>query len=157
MRKGIAKNPNLDQKQFNTMYFYRRSTLIPDICKNYDPIKSQPKNLSTSKLGKLYQCNNFESHEGFKDGCLFCCNWTTHENDDRDYKSTPEKMVAYYISLYKTDSEKFIHFFTKRQLHNEKKKILEGILECDFVNEEVIKHLDENWSNLVREVGLSLV
>lgn len=46
--------------------------------------------------------------------------------------------------------------FRKRDF-KEKKKILEGILECDFTNETIIKYLDENWSNLIREVGLSLV
>lgn len=147
-------------KQSHAMDSYTTThggSLIPDICKNYDPIKSQPKNSSTSKLGRLYQCNNFESHEGLKDGCLFCCHWVTFEGEDKGHKSTPEKMVAYYVSLYNEDSNKFIRFFKKRKDYKDKKKILEGLLECDFVNEEVIKYLDESWPNLVREVGLSLV
>lgn len=141
----------------HTSHPHPRGSLIPDLCKNYDPIKSQPTNLSTSKLGRLHHCNNFESHEGMKDGCLFCANWVTHEGEDKGYKSKPEKMVAYYVSLYKTDADKFIRFFQKRRDYKDKKKILEGIIECDFVNEKIIKYLDESWSNLVREVGLNLI
>jgi hypothetical protein len=153
---GYSPSFTLDEKQFNTMYAYPGGSLIPDICKNYDPIKSEPKILSTSKLGRLYHCKNFESYEGMKDGCLFCCNWVTHDGGDRGYESLPEKMVAYYISLYKEDSEKFIRFFRKRKF-KEQKKILESILECEFTNETIIQYLDENWSNLVREVGLGVI
>jgi len=135
---------------------YKGGTLIPDICKNYDPIKSKPKDIEYANR-KVYECNNFESHEGMEFGCLFCCNWVNHDGEDHGYKSTPEKMMKYYVNLYKTDSEKFIRFFQKRRNHNDKKKILEGILECDFVNEKVVKYLDEHWSNLVREVGLNII
>ncbi len=137
----------------HTSHSYPCGSLIPDLCKNYDPIKSKPK----GSQGRLYHCNNFESHEGMTDGCLFCANWITHDGEDNGYKSKPEKMVAYYVSLYKTDAEKFIRFFQKRREQKDKKKILEGILECDFNNEEVIKYLDEHWPNLVREVGLSVI
>lgn len=154
---GYVSRPSEKLTRDHTNNPHPGGSLIPDICKNYDPIKSEPKSISTYKLGRLYQCNNFESHEGMKDGCLFCANWVTHEGEDKGYKSKPEKMVAYYISLYKTDAEKFIRFFQKRREQKDKKKILEGILECDFVNEKVVKYLDESWSNLVREVGLNSV
>ncbi|MDP2907918.1 MAG: hypothetical protein Q8O03_08320 [Nanoarchaeota archaeon] len=152
---GYTSKPNQGLTRDHTKRSYSGSTLIPDICKNYDPIKSEPKGISCSQ-GRLYHCNNFESHEGMKDGCLFCCNWVSHDGEDKGYKSTPEKMITYYTSLYKEDSDKFVRFFRKRDF-KEKKKILEGILECDFTNETIIKYFDENWSNLVREVGLSLV
>lgn len=155
-------------KPYSTRYdtpikAYRREsipyTTIPDDCKNYDPIKTELDRYTqrSIKSGRIYPCNNFENHEGIKDGCLFCCNWVTFNGEDKGHKSSPEKMVTYYISLYKNDAEKFIRFFKKRHLHSDKKKILEGILECDFVNEEVIKYLDDYWQNLIRETGFSMI
>lgn len=139
-------------------YPIKPSTSIPSNCKNYDPIKTElDRYVGSTNSGRLYPCNNFENHEGTKDGCLFCCNWVTLNGEDKGHKSSPEKMISYYVSLYKNDAEKFIRFFKKRQLNDDKKKILEGILKCDFVNEEVIKYLDTFWWRLVREVGLSTI
>ncbi|MBM3200224.1 hypothetical protein FJZ53_04765 [Candidatus Woesearchaeota archaeon] len=156
--------PKKDDKKLTRDYTsnpYPGGTLIPDICKNYEPIKSKPRDIEYADR-KVYECNNFESHEGMEYGglfccSLFCCNWVNRDGEDHGYKSAPEKMVKYYVNLYKTDSEKFIRFFQKRRNQDDKKKILEGILSCDFSNEEVIKYLDSHWSDLVREVGLNII
>lgn len=134
----------------------RLSTAIPNDCKNYEPLKSELDRYIWGKKSRIdYPCNNFENHEGIKEGCLFCCNWINLKGENKGHKSSPEKMVSYYVSLYKNDAEKFIRFFRKRQSNKDKKKILEGILECDFVNEEIIKYLDSCWPDLIREVGFS--
>jgi len=59
----------------------------------------------------------------------------------------------YPLILYKEDSEKFIEFFDKEEIDNQK-EILELILNCDYENKEVIDWLDENKKEMVREIGL---
>lgn len=59
-----------------------------------------------------------------------------------------------YLKLYKGDSGRFIEYFTNRILE-EKKVILKDLLECDFINDEIVEWLNQNETELVREVGFN--
>jgi hypothetical protein len=134
---------------------------IPDTCKGYNPIPSKPAGVWSEKSGLLYKCRNWANDRVLVSGvpaygnlegaCLYCDNWQT---PDGEYKNMPPEEVA--IAFYKKNSDKFIEYFPK-QTALSKKMILKEIFKCDFVNEEVIRWLDKEESELVREVGLSLV
>ncbi len=59
-----------------------------------------------------------------------------------------------YIRLYKEDASIFIDYFKNRS-QEEKKIIMKDIMECEHVNENAINWLNENESELIREVGLN--
>lgn len=59
-----------------------------------------------------------------------------------------------YLKLYQEDAEGFINYFTDR-CTEEKKVILKDIMECDSINDKVIEWLNNNESDLVREVGIN--
>lgn len=59
------------------------------------------------------------------------------------------------LCLYKGDAKQFIRFFSKIENKGKKKELLNAILNCDYENEEVIKWLNQNESDLIREVGLN--
>lgn len=130
---------------------------IPDSCRNYNPDKSRLAGVRSMELGMLYKCKNWENDRilvtspNLEDCCLFCDNWQT---PDGEYKNRFPEEVA--IVFYKENSNKFIEYFQNRS-HENKKKILKKIFECDFTNEEVIGWLNKKESRLVRGVGLSIV
>lgn len=55
--------------------------------------------------------------------------------------------------LYQDDAKGFINYFSNIN-DEEKKGILRAILNCDHYNKEVIDWLDNNYANLIRDVGL---
>ncbi len=57
-----------------------------------------------------------------------------------------------YLNFYKENTEIFIDYFSKRSVL-EKKVILQDIMSCEFVNEEVANWLNQNEAELIREVG----
>lgn len=57
-----------------------------------------------------------------------------------------------YLKLYKEDSEGFISYYEDRHME-EKKVILKDIMECDFINDKVTEWLNQNESDLIREVS----
>lgn len=59
-----------------------------------------------------------------------------------------------HMSFYREDAEDFISYFRSRGLE-ERKTIIKDLLGSDFVNEEVIRWLNENEPGLIREVGLN--
>lgn len=59
-----------------------------------------------------------------------------------------------HVELYKSDSKGFIEYFPDKSIE-EKKVILKDIMECDSINEEVVKWLNENCLDLLREVGFN--
>jgi len=59
-----------------------------------------------------------------------------------------------YLKLYKEEAEGFINYFKERALE-EKKVMLKDIMNCDFVNEKVADWLNQNESDLLREVGFN--
>lgn len=58
-----------------------------------------------------------------------------------------------YLAMYEKNPKKFIKYFSKQSDTN-KKRILNDILEQEFVNEEAVSWLDKHESKLIREVGL---
>ncbi|MBL7101111.1 MAG: hypothetical protein ISS23_04110 [Nanoarchaeota archaeon] len=131
----------------------RLTTAIPDNCRNYDPIKSQPKKVVSAKSGMLYHCRKFENHEGRKDGCLFCDNWITLEGE---YKGcNPERLAENYLLLYEHNPDKFKELFKESESIPHKKCILNAILEHSWTNKEVDNWLNENESELIREVAFN--
>ncbi len=80
---------------------------------------------------------------------------------DELWKKALENIIPCFYSFprtsYKENLQCFIECF-KSLSAEEKKKALKGVFNCKKVtNEEVIRWLDENEPELVREVGLSLV
>lgn len=63
-------------------------------------------------------------------------------------------LILNHVELYKNDSKGFIEYFPRRSTE-EKKVIMKDVMECELMNEEVIKWLNENYLDLVREVGLN--
>ncbi len=59
-----------------------------------------------------------------------------------------------YLKLYKEEAEEFISYFKDRP-SEEKKVILNDIMECDFINDKVTEWLNQNESDLIREVGFN--
>jgi len=59
-----------------------------------------------------------------------------------------------YLNLYKENAEDFISYF-KDRLSEERKVILKDIMECDFINDNVTEWLNQNESDLIREVGFN--
>lgn len=59
-----------------------------------------------------------------------------------------------YLKLYREDHTGFIEYFSSRSKEG-KKAILEGILECDYMNHKAIEWLDMNEPELIKEAGLS--
>lgn len=59
-----------------------------------------------------------------------------------------------YLKFYKEDATGFIEYFSSRS-PEEKKFMIRDVMGCDFVNEEVVKWLNDNETDLVREVGLN--
>ncbi len=133
------------------------TSAIPDSCKGYDPIPSEPTGVWSEKSGRLHKCRNWKNDRVLVSGynlegaCLYCNNWQT---PDGEYKNKLPEEVA--LEFYKKNSETFIEYFPKQTILS-KKIILKKVFECDFVNEEVIRWLDKGESELVREIGLSLI
>lgn len=59
-----------------------------------------------------------------------------------------------YLVFYRENAEGFIEYFNRRSLE-EKKTILKDIMSSDFINEDVVKWLNEHEADLIREVGLN--
>lgn len=59
------------------------------------------------------------------------------------------------ICFYKEDTQGFIEFFSNLK-ETEKKSVLKAIFNCSHDSQEIIAWLDENYSGIIREVGLSL-
>lgn len=59
-----------------------------------------------------------------------------------------------YMKIYKEDAKGFIKYFPDKSIE-EQKVILKDIMGCNVTNEEVVEWLNENYSDLIREVGLS--
>lgn len=58
------------------------------------------------------------------------------------------------LRMYKEDAEGFINYFNSKPAE-EKKAILGDVMGYDFTNAKVAKWLNENYLDLVREVGLN--
>ncbi len=58
-----------------------------------------------------------------------------------------------YLDLYRENSEDFIKYFKSRD-YSEQRTILSDLLNCEDTNEQVISWLDENYSYLIKDVGL---
>lgn len=58
------------------------------------------------------------------------------------------------LRMYKEDAEGFINYFNGKPAEG-KKAILEDVMGYDFTNVKVAKWLNENYLDLVREVGLN--
>lgn len=76
----------------------------------------------------------------------------TNRYASSDEKKLYEKALD-PLYLYEKDAESFIGYFSSRSVE-EKKKLIENMMGCDFTNERVIAWLNENEAELVREVGL---
>lgn len=59
-----------------------------------------------------------------------------------------------YLGAYKNDAKSFMEYFTSRDVQG-KKIILKDIMGCNVTNEEVVEWLNNNYSDLIREVGFS--
>lgn len=59
-----------------------------------------------------------------------------------------------YLVFYKENTKGFIEYFNKSNFE-EKKTILKDIMSSDFINEDVVKWLNEHEAELIREVGLN--
>ncbi len=59
-----------------------------------------------------------------------------------------------HLRLYKDDPQGFINYF-KDKKDEEKKAILNDVMSCDVTNEKVISWLNQNYWDMIREVGLS--
>ncbi|MBM3199601.1 hypothetical protein FJZ53_01600 [Candidatus Woesearchaeota archaeon] len=59
-----------------------------------------------------------------------------------------------HIELYKDDASKFIEYFKNRDIED-KKTILKDIMNCESTNEEIVKWLNDNYLDLIREVGFN--
>ncbi|MDP2908808.1 MAG: hypothetical protein Q8N77_03295 [Nanoarchaeota archaeon] len=59
-----------------------------------------------------------------------------------------------YLGLYKEDTAKFIEYFRSKGVE-EKKIMLKGILDSDFVNKDVVEWLDKSEPELLREVSFN--
>lgn len=59
-----------------------------------------------------------------------------------------------YLVFYRENTEGFIEYFNKSNFE-EKKTILKDIMSSDFINEDVVKWLNEHEAELIREVGLN--
>lgn len=60
-----------------------------------------------------------------------------------------------HLALYKESNEDFIRYFKSRD-DSEKRIILSDLLNCKETNEHLIRWLDENYSELIKNVGLDL-
>ena len=78
-----------------------------------------------------------------------------HSYRNIDVKTLHEKHSD-PLTLYKDDAESFIAYFSSKETE-EKKKLIEHMINCDFTNEKVITWLDKNESELVRDVGLKQI
>lgn len=69
----------------------------------------------------------------------------------------PVKMIkSSYVGFAKLYPKEFITFFSSIESAEQKKLIIESLMKMDYDNKEVISWLDENESELIREVGLKL-
>ncbi len=59
----------------------------------------------------------------------------------------------YHLELYEKNPKKFMRYFNE-QSNTNKKNILRELLEHDKINDEVVKWLDKNYPDLIREIGL---
>lgn len=59
-----------------------------------------------------------------------------------------------HIHLYNNDVKGFKEYFNSQSIE-EKKVILEDIMKCDSINQEVINWLEKKYYELLREVGLN--
>ena len=59
-----------------------------------------------------------------------------------------------YLSLYNKCSQGFVEYFQSRSTE-EKKMILNDLMDCEFTNNEVVNWLNENEQDLIREVGFN--
>jgi len=59
-----------------------------------------------------------------------------------------------YMKAYKNDTKSFIEYFNSKDNYM-RKIILNDIMGCDATNEDVIKWLNENHPELIREVGFN--
>ncbi len=74
----------------------------------------------------------------------------------RDYHFTvyPGSLKINYVSVYKDDAEKFLRYF-KLLDKEEKKDVLEEILDCEYTNEKVTEWLSEHETGLLREISFN--
>lgn len=59
-----------------------------------------------------------------------------------------------HLELYKNNTKGFTDYFNNRNVE-ERKTIVKDIMNCEVTNEEVIKWLNENHLDLIREVGFN--
>ena len=86
----------------------------------------------------------------------------------RCLKNTPERNIANdsflwskgfkeisrdYMDIYKKDADEFIEYF-KSKKPDDKKTILKDIITCDYTNKAAANWLDENETELLREVSM---
>jgi len=70
----------------------------------------------------------------------------------------PSEMIkSNYTCFAKLYPQEFIKFFSSIENTEQKRIIIESLMKTDYDNKEVIAWLDENESDLVREVGLKTV
>ncbi|MDP2906430.1 MAG: hypothetical protein Q8O03_00670 [Nanoarchaeota archaeon] len=75
-------------------------------------------------------------------------------NDSFLWSQGFKELQLNYLEMYKDNTKDFIDYFSNKNLE-EKKIILKDIMNCEFTNEEVVKWLNENYLDLVREVGFN--
>ena len=68
-----------------------------------------------------------------------------------------EHLKLEHTCLYKENNQQFIEYFSNIKTVEEKKKILEAILNCPHNNETIAEWLNNNESELVKEVGLEMI
>ena len=66
----------------------------------------------------------------------------------------PGRLKIDFLSLYQNDTDKFLNYF-KLLDREEKKDVLEGILDCEYANEEVVGWLNKHEIDLLREITLN--
>lgn len=136
---------------------------ISSNCKNH----TKPCRLDFNKRRCKYYIGILD--EDLEHACICCYNWRTpdgkypnREGDTADYVQerrgryagpgciSREDKTVDYVHLYMTDSIDFLRCFI-RNTNFVKKKILKEIIECNFINEEVIAWLEKNELELIRE------
>ncbi|MDP2906429.1 MAG: hypothetical protein Q8O03_00665 [Nanoarchaeota archaeon] len=121
---------SLDYKQILVKEYSEGS----HFCEYFDALS---KDLQEKVVESLKNCSNKKlSYDSFL--------WS------KDFKS----IKLDYMNFYKENTGIFIEYFSKRN-PEEKKVIIKDVMDTDFVNEEVVEWLNQNESELIREVGLN--
>ncbi len=64
------------------------------------------------------------------------------------------KLKIEWLSIYKSDAEKFLDHFKVLEKY-EKKDVLKEVLDCEYTNEKVTEWLSEHETDLLREISFN--